>query len=117
MGWSQNSQIKFERLQWCIYTCYNNNFAGLLKCFSTVAFNVINIFLTCSEILIISTSLGRGAFAITDTTLLVSLVILSTQDNTKLIKQLKTRFQIIVNWKKYTWHVEQKNPNQQLNNL
>ena len=49
-----------------------------------------------------------ATFAITDTKLCVPVVTLSTQDNTKLLQQLKIGFKRIVNWKKYTSHVEQK---------
>ena len=40
-------------------------------------------------------------FAITDTKLYAPLVTLSTQDNTKLLKQLKSGFKRTINWNKY----------------
>ena len=40
-------------------------------------------------------------FAITDTKLHVPLVTLSTEDNAKLLQQLKTSFKRMINWSKY----------------
>ena len=40
-------------------------------------------------------------FTITDTKLYVPVVTLSTQDNTKLLEQLKSDFKITINWNKY----------------
>ena len=40
-------------------------------------------------------------FTITETNLYVSLVTLSTQDNTKLLPQLKSDFERIITWNKY----------------
>ena len=40
-------------------------------------------------------------FAITDTKFYVSVAILSTQDNTKLLQQLKSRCKRTINWNKY----------------
>ena len=40
-------------------------------------------------------------FSITNTKLYVPVVTLWTQDNAKLIEQLKSVFQITINWKKY----------------
>ena len=45
---------------------------------------------------------NQGAtFAITETKLYVSVVTLSTQDNAKLLQQLKSGFKRIINWNKY----------------
>ena len=45
---------------------------------------------------------GKAAnFAITDRKLYVLVVTLSTQDNTKLLQQLKSGFKHTINWKKY----------------
>ena len=46
-------------------------------------------------------SIGVGRFEITDTKLYVSLVTLSTQDNSKLLQQLKLGFKRVIDWKKY----------------
>ena len=40
-------------------------------------------------------------FSITDTNLYVPVVILSTQDNTKLLEQLKSGFKRTIKWNKY----------------
>ena len=40
-------------------------------------------------------------FSITDTKLYVPVVTLSTQDNAKLLEQLKSSFKITINWNKY----------------
>ena len=45
-------------------------------------------------------STGAGAFAITDARLYVSVVTLSTQDNTRLLEQLNSGFKRVVNWNK-----------------
>ena len=42
-----------------------------------------------------------AAFAITDTKLYVSVVFLSTQDNVKLLDQLKSGFKGTIYWSKY----------------
>ena len=44
----------------------------------------------------------QGAtFSITDTELYILVVTLSTQDNAKLLEQLKSGFQRAINWNKY----------------
>ena len=48
---------------------------------------------------VITSSAGTGTFAITDTKSYV--VTLSTQDNIKLLNQLKLGLKITVNWNKY----------------
>ena len=40
-------------------------------------------------------------FSITDTKIYVSVVTLSTQDNAKLLEQLKSSFKRTINWNKY----------------
>ena len=56
-------------------------------------------------------------FAITETKLYIPVVTLSTQDNAKLLQQLKSGFKRIINWNKYLSKPELlvKNPN--LNHL
>ena len=54
-------------------------------------------------------------FAITETKLYVSVATLSTQDNAKLLQQLKSRFKRTVNWNKYTSKTELLRQNAQLN--
>ena len=64
----------------------------------------INIDLNWSEnCVIVSTNVAAQAtaFSITDTKLNVPIVTLSTQDNAKLLKQLKSGFKRTINWNKY----------------
>ena len=50
---------------------------------------------------IITDSTVAGTFTITDTELYISVVPLSTQDNTKLLQKLKSGFKRTINWNKY----------------
>ena len=52
---------------------------------------------------IISTNVANqnATFEITDTKLYVPVVALSTQDNSKMLQQLKSGFKRIINWNKY----------------
>ena len=61
----------------------------------------VNLILTWSSTCVITDSNGAGIFAITDTKLYVPVVILSTQESTKLIQQLKSGFKRVINWNKY----------------
>ena len=45
--------------------------------------------------------MGAGTFAITDTKRNVRVATLSTQDNAKLLQQLKSGFKRTINWNKY----------------
>ena len=60
----------------------------------------VNLILTWSSTCVITNSTGAGRFAITDTNLYVTVVTLSTQDNAKLIQQLKSGFKRTINWNK-----------------
>ena len=58
---------------------------------------------------------NQGAiFSITDTKLYVPVVTLSTQDNAKLLEQLKSGFKKTINWNKYQPKVSTVRPNQYL---
>ena len=61
----------------------------------------INLILTWSEDCVISSATGTTKFEITYTKLYVPVVTLSTQDNAKLLQQLKSGFKITINWNKY----------------
>ena len=63
----------------------------------------ISIILTWSANCVISNAAANQAttFAITDTKLYVPVVTLSTQDNEKLLQQLKSGFKLTINWNKY----------------
>ena len=61
----------------------------------------INLILTWSENCVISSAFRKTKIVITDTKLFVPVVTLSTQDNTKLLQQLKLGFKRTINWNKY----------------
>ena len=63
----------------------------------------INLILTWSKHCILSNAAANQEtkFAITDTKLYVPVVILSNQDNVKLLQQLKSDFKRTINWNKY----------------
>ena len=61
----------------------------------------VNLILTWPSTCVITNSTGAGRFAITDTRLYVPVVTLSTQENTKLLQQLKLGFKRIINWNKH----------------
>ena len=50
---------------------------------------------------VISSATGETKFAITETKLYVPVVTLSTQDNAKLLQQLKSGFKRTINWNKF----------------
>ena len=61
---------------------------------------------------------NQGAtFAITEAKIYVPVVTLSTQDNAKLLQQLKSGFKIIFNWNKYLSKPELLKQNPNLNHL
>ena len=76
-----------------------------------------NLILTWSKECVITTSTGEGKFAITDTKLYVAVVTLSTQDNAKLLQQLKSGFKRTINWNKYQSSIKRSDQNRYLNHL
>ena len=77
----------------------------------------INLDLTCSKNCVISSPIGKTKFSITDTKLYVPFVTLSTPDNIKLLKQLKSGFKRTINWNKYQSKVSIARQNQYLDYL
>ena len=80
----------------------------------------VNLILTWSSTcVIVSTNIAnQGAtFTITDTRLYVPVVTLSTQENTKLLQQLKSGFKRVINWNKYLSKPELLAQNPSLNHL
>ena len=77
----------------------------------------INLILTWSRDCVISSSEGEGKFAITETKLYVPVVTLSTQDNAKLLQQLKSDFKTTINWNKYESNLKTFAGNRYLNHL
>ena len=61
----------------------------------------INLILTWSSNCIIFSGNRVTAFEITDTNFYVPVVTLSTQDNAKLLKHLKSGFKRTIKWSKY----------------
>ena len=61
----------------------------------------VELMLTWSKDCVITNSTVEGKFAITETKLYVPVVTLSTQDNAKLLQQLKSGFKRTINWNKY----------------
>ena len=77
----------------------------------------VNLILTWSSTFVITDSIGAGAFEITDTKLYVPVVTLSTQENAKLLQQLKSGFKRVINWNKYLSKPELLRRNANLNHL
>ena len=61
----------------------------------------INLILTWSSTSAITNLAGAGTFAVSDTKRYGPVVTLSTQDNAKLLEQLKSGFKRIINWNNY----------------
>ena len=77
----------------------------------------VNLILTQSSTCVTTNSTGEGKSAITNTKPYISVVILSTQDNTKLHQQLKYDFKRTINWKKYQSDPKTFAQNHYLNHL
>ena len=77
----------------------------------------VSLFLRCSSTCVITNSTGEGRFTITDTKLFVPFVTLSTQDNAKLLHQLKSGFRRTINWNKYQSDPKTYAQNRYLNHL
>ena len=80
----------------------------------------INLILNWSaNCVIISTDVANqiATFVITDTKLYFPIVTLSTQDNAKLLEQLKSGFKRVINWNKYLSKPELLAQNPNLNHL
>ena len=77
----------------------------------------VNLILTWSKDCVITNSEGLGKFATTGTKLYVPIVTLSTQDNAKLLQQLKSGFKRIINCDKYESSPKTYAQNRYLNHL
>ena len=77
----------------------------------------VNLIFTWSSTCVITNSTDAGTFEITDTKLYVPVVTLSTQENTKLLQQLKSGFKRVINWNKYLSKPESFRRNANLNYL
>ena len=65
----------------------------------------INLILTWPSTSIIASSTGAEILVITDTTSYVPVVTILTQDNVKLLDQLRSGFKRTINWNKYQSNV------------
>ena len=80
----------------------------------------VNLILTwSSKGVLVATAIQNQAatFEITDTKLYVPVVTLSTQENTKLLQQLKSGFKRVINWNKYLSKPELLAQNPNVNHL
>ena len=77
----------------------------------------VNLILTWSKDCVITNSTGTGKFEIKDTKLYVPVVTLSTQDNAKLLQQLKSGFKRTINWNKYESNIKKFARNRYLSYL
>ena len=77
----------------------------------------VNLILTWSKNCVITGSEGEEKFAITETKLYVPVVTLSTEDNAKLLQQLKSNFKRKINWNKYESSIKTFAQNRYLNYL
>ena len=77
----------------------------------------VSVILTWSSTCLIANSTGAGTFELTDTTLYVPVVTLSTRDNSKLLQQLKSGFKRVITWNKYLSKPELLRQNPNLNHL
>ena len=75
----------------------------------------VHLYLTWSRDCVITNSTGAGKFAITETKLYVPIVTLSTQDNAKLLQQLKSGFNRTINWNKHESNIKTFPQNRYLN--
>ena len=77
----------------------------------------INLILIWFSTCVITSSTGAGRFTIPDTKLYVPVVTSSTQDNAKVLQQLKSGFERTINWNKYQLKISKGRPNQDLDFL
>ena len=77
----------------------------------------VNLILTWSKDCVITYSTGEGKFAIAETKLYVPVVTLSTEDNEKLLQQLKSGFKKTISWNKYESSIKTFAQNRYLNYL
>ena len=77
----------------------------------------VNLIWTWSKDYVITNSEGEGKFKIIETKLYVPVVTLSTQDNAKLLQQLKSGFKRTIHWNKYESKTKTYTQNRYLNDL
>ena len=77
----------------------------------------VNLILTWPSTCVSTNSTGAGRFAITNTKLYLPIVTWPTQNNTKLLQQLKSGFKRTINWNKYQSYPKAYAQNWYLNHL
>ena len=77
----------------------------------------VNLILTWSTTCVISSATGETKFKIIETKLYVPVVTLSTKDNAKLLRQLKSGFKRTIQWNKYESNIKTFAQNKYLNHL
>ena len=77
----------------------------------------INLILTWSSTSVITNSTSAATFEIFDTKLYVPVVTLSTEDNSKLLQQLKSGFKRVISWNEYLSKPELLAQNPDLNHF
>ena len=77
----------------------------------------VSLILAWSSTCVITNSTSAGTFEITDTKLYVPVVTLSTKENAKLLQQLESGFNRVINWNKYLSKPELLRQNPNLNYL
>ena len=77
----------------------------------------VNLILTWSSTCVITNSIGARTLEIRDTKSYVPVLTLSTQDNAKLLQQLKSGFKRTANWNKYLSKPELLRQDPNLNHL
>ena len=77
----------------------------------------VNLILTWSSTCVITNSTCAATFKKTDTRLHAPVVTLSTEDNSKLLQQLKSGFKRVISWNKYFTKPELLAQNPNLNHL
>ena len=77
----------------------------------------VSLILTWSPTCVISSASGQTNFKISETKLYVPAVTLLTQDNAKLLQQLKSGFKRTINWNKYKSNIKAFAQNRYLNHL
>ena len=75
----------------------------------------VNLILTWAATCVITYTTGARKIEITDKKHYVSVVTLSTQNNAKLLQQLKSGYKRTTNWNKYQSHPKTYAQNQYLN--
>ena len=77
----------------------------------------VNLILTWSIDCVITNPTGKGKLVITETKLYVPVVTLSTQDNAKLLQQVKSGIKRTIRWNKYESNIKTFAQNRYLNHL